>query len=74
MCQQQILPSNAINMAYAQITLCAYIEEYANIRATYETAPSNDVDRITVHRQRRHIPIIYKVRHLAVSVENRKKR
>ena len=50
MCQQQICQLNATNNPHAHITQYAYMGRNANVCATYEFAPINDVARIPVHR------------------------
>ena len=51
MCQQQVCPSNAINMTYAQLHDLYLWGKYAKTPATYEDAPIKDIAIIAVHRQ-----------------------
>ena len=41
---------NATDMAYGQLTDVHLWGKYANMYATYDIAPINNVARITVHR------------------------
>ena len=49
MCQQQICFSNAKHMPNALLLDMYLWGKYANIHATYEVAPMNDIARITIH-------------------------
>ena len=48
-CQEELCPSNATNMAYDQITQHSFMEEVANANETYDIAPINNVVRSTVN-------------------------
>ena len=50
MYQQQICPSNDINITYVQLLDVHLWGKNANIYATYELAPTSDVAKIAVHR------------------------